>query len=103
MLPCPVPPPVPQDEATTLRTLNERLTQLRLKKGDYEKRIRELGSLPDEAFEKYRAHSLKRLQAELAQVGGRAGACVVAEGVGWDGVIGAFPCCLSLTLVYLQA
>ena len=42
MLPCPVPPPVPQDEATTLRTLNERLTQLRLKKGDYEKRIREL-------------------------------------------------------------
>ena len=70
--PCtaPPPPPAPQDEATTLRTLNERLTQLRLKKGDYEKRIRELGSLPDEAFEKYRAHSLKRLQAELAQVGG---------------------------------
>lgn len=40
----------------------------RLRKGDLERRIRDLGSLPDEAFEKYRGLSLKRLQQELAQV-----------------------------------
>ena len=39
-----------------------------LRKGDLERRIRDLGSLPDEAFEKYRGLSLKRLQQELAQV-----------------------------------
>ena len=84
--PCPAPPRplAPQDEQRTLQTLNDRLAMLRLKKGDLEKRIRELGSLPDEAFEKYRGHGLKRLQQELAQVGGcgcvgrgagRAGSC----------------------------
>lgn len=64
-------PPVShvQDEQRTLQTLNDRLAMQRLKKADLEKRIRELGSLPDDAFEKYRGHGLKRLQQELAQVG----------------------------------
>lgn len=57
-----------QDEQRTLQTLNDRLAMQRLKKADLEKRIRELGSLPDDAFEKYRGHGLKRLQQELAQV-----------------------------------
>lgn len=71
-LPSPVPPvpgPAVQDEQSTLQKLSDRLALLRMRKGDLEKRIRELGSLPDEAYEKYRGTSLKKLQAELAQVG----------------------------------
>lgn len=61
----------PQDEQRTLQTLNDRLAMQRLRKGDLERKIRDLGSLPDEAFEKYRGLSLKRLQQELSQVGPR--------------------------------
>ncbi|PSC68878.1 structural maintenance of chromosomes 3 [Micractinium conductrix] len=57
-----------QDEQSTLQKANDRLAMQRLKKGDLERRIRELGSLPDEAYEKYRGAALKRLQQELAQV-----------------------------------
>lgn len=36
-------PPLPQDEQSSLQRLNDRLAHLRLRKGDLEKRIRELG------------------------------------------------------------
>jgi hypothetical protein len=67
----------PQDEQRTLQTLNDRLAMQRLRKGDLERKIRDLGSLPDEAFEKFRGLSLKRLQQELSQVGagGSASSC----------------------------
>ena len=62
-----------QDEQSTLQKANDRLAMQRLKKGDLERRIRELGSLPDEAYEKYRGAALKRLQQELAQARGGGG------------------------------
>lgn len=40
--------------------LSKRAT-LQQKRGDLERKIRELGSLPADAFEKYRDHSLKQL------------------------------------------
>lgn len=50
-----------QDESRKVESLLSKRATLQQKRGDLERKIRELGSLPADAFEKYRDHSLKQL------------------------------------------
>ncbi|CAL8464327.1 g3862 [Coccomyxa elongata] len=50
-----------QDETRKVESLLSKRATLQQKRGDLERKIRELGSLPADAFEKYRDHSLKQL------------------------------------------
>ncbi|KAK9807008.1 hypothetical protein WJX72_010649 [[Myrmecia] bisecta] len=60
-----------EDEAKVLEQLMAKRAQLQQKKADLEKKIRELGSLPADAFEKYREHSLKELHKLLQKCNGQ--------------------------------
>ncbi|KAK9861310.1 hypothetical protein WJX84_000307, partial [Apatococcus fuscideae] len=54
-----------QDEQRTLEQMMAKRSGLEQKKGDLEKKIREMGTLPADAFEKYRDHSPKELHKLL--------------------------------------
>jgi len=54
-----------QDESRKVEGLLARRAALQQKRGDLERKIRELGSLPGEAFDKYRDKSLKELHRRL--------------------------------------
>lgn len=56
------------DQERILDTLLSKRTQYTQRRDDISKRIRELGSLPTEAFEKYRSKSTKELHRMLKQV-----------------------------------
>jgi structural maintenance of chromosome 3 (chondroitin sulfate proteoglycan 6) len=56
------------DGNRALEVLANRRTTLNLKKSDLERKIRELGSLPSDAFEKYRHISASDLQTRLRKV-----------------------------------
>ncbi len=65
-----------QDEQKTLEQMMAKRSGLQQKKGDLEKKIREMGTLPADAFEKYRDSGPKELhkllqkcQAELNKYG----------------------------------
>jgi chromosome segregation ATPase len=57
-----------REQERVLDTLLSRRTQHTQRRDDITKRIRELGSLPTEAFEKYRSKSTKELHRMLKQV-----------------------------------
>eukprot|EP00887_Chlorella_sp_A99_P005387 scaffold1.g5387.t1 len=59
-----------QDERKVLESLANKRAVASHRKADLEKRIRELGSLPADAFEKYRGRPHKELQAQLQKVNG---------------------------------
>jgi len=62
--------PIPhyvQDESRKVENLLSKRAGLQQKKADLERKIRELGSLPAEAFEKYRDKSLNSLHKLLQQ------------------------------------
>jgi hypothetical protein len=61
----------PQDEAKAMDRLLLRRAQLQQKKADLEKKIRDLGSLPADAFEKYRDTALPGLHRSLQKVQGQ--------------------------------
>ena len=56
-----------QDELRKVESLLSKRAGLQQKRADLERRIRELGSLPAEAFEKYRDRSLPSLHKLLQQ------------------------------------
>ncbi len=56
-----------QDESRKVETLLSKRAAWQQKKSDLERKIRELGSLPAEAFEKYRDKSLTSLHKLLQQ------------------------------------
>ena len=56
-----------QDEASKLDQLWAKRAILQQKKADLEKKIRDLGSLPSSAFDKFRNHSLSSLQQLLSK------------------------------------
>ena len=56
-----------QAEASTMEQLMAKRAQLQAKKSDFEKRIRELGSLPGDAFEKFRDAQPKELHKQLTR------------------------------------
>lgn len=53
------------DDSRSVETLASKQAALRQRKTDFEKKIRDLGSLPADAFEKYRAKNAK-VRARLA-------------------------------------
>lgn len=54
-----------QDEEKALETLMTKRTALQAKRSDLERKIKDLGSLPSDAFEKYHDHSLQDLRKLL--------------------------------------
>lgn len=58
-----------QAAATQLETLTSRRAQLLQSKGEYEKKVRDLGTLPADAFDKYRGQSVAQLNKKLAGEG----------------------------------
>ena len=58
---------VTQDELRKVENLLSKRAGLQQKRADLERKIRELGSLPAEAFEKYRDRSLGSLHKLLQQ------------------------------------
>lgn len=56
-----------QDESRKVEALLARRAALAQKKVDLERRVRELGSLPADAFERYRGQALPALHALLAK------------------------------------
>ena len=54
-----------QDEQKALETLMSMRSALQGKRTELERKIKDLGSLPSEAFEKYRDHSLQELHKLL--------------------------------------
>lgn len=50
-----------QDESRKVESLLSKRAALQQKRGDLERKIRELGSLPADAFDKYQGTSLKDL------------------------------------------
>lgn len=54
-----------QDEEKALETLMSRRTALQAKRSELERKIKDLGSLPSEAFEKYHDHTLADLRKLL--------------------------------------
>ena len=56
-----------QDESRKVEGLLSKRAGLQQKKADLERKIRELGSLPADAFEKYRDKSLASLHKLLQQ------------------------------------
>ena len=59
--------PAKQDELRKVENLLSKRAGLQQKRVDLERKIRELGSLPAEAFEKYRDRSLASLHKLLQQ------------------------------------
>ncbi|KAK9866710.1 hypothetical protein WJX84_008069 [Apatococcus fuscideae] len=60
-----------QDEQRTLEQMMAKRSGLQQKKGDLEKKIREMGTLPADAFEKYRDRSPKELHKLLHKCQGQ--------------------------------
>lgn len=56
-----------QDEAKRREALMTKRTALTAKRADLEKAVRELGTLPADAFEKYREDSLPQLHKLLSK------------------------------------
>ncbi|MCJ1424688.1 Structural maintenance of chromosomes protein 3, partial [Sticta canariensis] len=56
-----------QDEAKRVEALMTKRTALQAKRADLEKAVRELGTLPADAFEKYREHSMAQLHKLLTK------------------------------------
>lgn len=54
-----------QDEEKALETLMSKRTALQAKRSELERKIKDLGSLPSEAFEKYHDHTLQDLRKLL--------------------------------------
>ena len=54
-----------QDEEKALETLMSKRTALQAKRSELERKIKDLGSLPSEAFEKYHDHTLADLRKLL--------------------------------------
>jgi len=54
-----------QDEQKALETLMSKRSALQGKRTELERKIKDLGSLPSEAFEKWRDHSLQELHKLL--------------------------------------
>ena len=54
-----------QDEQKALETLMSKRSALQGKRTELERKIKDLGSLPSEAFEKYRDHTLQELHKLL--------------------------------------
>ena len=65
-----------QDEAKVTEQLLARQAALKLRRGDLERRIRDLGSLPAEAYgDAHRGKSAKQLQRALKQANERLKQC----------------------------
>ena len=56
-----------QDEAKRMEALMTKRTALQAKRADLEKAIRELGTLPADAFQKYREESIANLHKRLSK------------------------------------
>lgn len=63
----PLPAAAAQDEALKVEALLARRAALAQKKADLVRRVKELGSLPADAFERYRGQPLPALHALLAK------------------------------------
>lgn len=57
--------PNAQDEEKALETLMSKRTALQAKRAELERKIKDLGSLPSDAFEKYHDHTLQDLRKLL--------------------------------------
>jgi structural maintenance of chromosome 3 (chondroitin sulfate proteoglycan 6) len=53
-----------------MEVLASRRSALQAREGDLQRRIRDLGSLPADAFDKYKGKSTKALHKQLEKVGG---------------------------------
>jgi structural maintenance of chromosome 3 (chondroitin sulfate proteoglycan 6) len=60
-----------EDYARTVDSLMQKRTQLLMKRSDLERRVRELGTLPADAYESHRARTAKELHALLQQANAR--------------------------------
>ena len=54
-----------EDFARSVENLQQRRTQLQMKRSDLERRVRDLGTLPADAYEAHRSRSLKDLHSRL--------------------------------------
>lgn len=62
---------VADDYARTVDTLVQKRTQLLMKRSDIEKRVRDLGTLPADAYEAHRGDSVRELHSKLQEANAR--------------------------------